>query len=637
MLLGQDGGGHQDGRLLPVQHAFHHRPQGHLRLPVAHVAAEQPVHGDRFFHILFDIRDTPELVVGLRVVEGLLKLLLPGGVRGEGKAGAALPLGVQGDEALGQVLGRGLGPGLLLGPVGAAQLVQPRGGTALLIGGPAAADVLAHQVQGRGGDVEAVSSGIGDLDIVLLHPVHGHLPDALKAADAVVDVDHQVPGGQVGVAEELLPVVLPAGLGGRPASGGGGGELSLGEHRQVQLRVLRTGGEGPHGDTDLPRGGHGPAVEVQGRRQVPALQHPLHVPAPALASAEKQHGKISLPVVLQVSGGGINAPPVGAQLFGVHRQERLGRQGIPGGGQGLHHAHRETLQGLQPLALREEQARQVPVLLPRRQEGFRILLGLPEDVFHPLGHPPRLAQAEKCVRRQAVEAGRQSRLRQKLRRGQEEGAVQVFRPALGGGVEGAQGVDLIVEELAPHRLLHEGGEHVQDAPPQGELPHALYLVRPGVPGGGEAAGQVREVAPLPHFQRNSRPLEGIRGAGLLQEALRRTHQHQGPLLLPQPAEGPDPAQLPLPGDDRPRPHEELPGKEPQGAHPQQGLQVLRQAHRVPLVVADHHQGTPRPLRQRRPHLGAVDAPQARHCRGALPPLHRLHQALDLRDTQEGVQ
>ena len=68
-------------------------------------------------------------------------------------------------------------PGLLLGPVGAAQLAQPRGGTALLIGGPAAADVLAHQVQGRGGDVEAVSSGIGDLDIVLLHPVHGHLPD----------------------------------------------------------------------------------------------------------------------------------------------------------------------------------------------------------------------------------------------------------------------------------------------------------------------------------------------------------------------------------------------------------------------------------------------------------------------------
>ena len=36
--------------------------------------------------------------------------LLPGGVRGEGKAGAALPLGVQGDEALGQVLGGGLGP-----------------------------------------------------------------------------------------------------------------------------------------------------------------------------------------------------------------------------------------------------------------------------------------------------------------------------------------------------------------------------------------------------------------------------------------------------------------------------------------------------------------------------------------------
>ncbi len=39
MLLGQDGGGHQDGGLLPVQDALHHRPECHLRLAVAHVAA----------------------------------------------------------------------------------------------------------------------------------------------------------------------------------------------------------------------------------------------------------------------------------------------------------------------------------------------------------------------------------------------------------------------------------------------------------------------------------------------------------------------------------------------------------------------------------------------------------------------
>ena len=66
VLLGQHGGGHQDGRLLAVQHALHHRPQGHLRLAVAHVAAEQPVHGHGLFHVPLDLRDAPELVVRLR-------------------------------------------------------------------------------------------------------------------------------------------------------------------------------------------------------------------------------------------------------------------------------------------------------------------------------------------------------------------------------------------------------------------------------------------------------------------------------------------------------------------------------------------------------------------------------------------
>ena len=95
VLLGQDGGGHQDGGLLAVQDALHHGPEGHLRLAVAHVAAQQPVHGPGLLHVRLDLRDAPQLVVGLGVVKGLLKLPLPGGVRGEGEARPLLPLGVQ--------------------------------------------------------------------------------------------------------------------------------------------------------------------------------------------------------------------------------------------------------------------------------------------------------------------------------------------------------------------------------------------------------------------------------------------------------------------------------------------------------------------------------------------------------------
>ena len=41
-------------------------------------------------------------------------------------------------------------------------------------------------------------------------------------------------------------------------------------------------------------------------------------------------------------------------------------------------------------------------------------------------------------------------------------------------------VDFIVKELAAHRLLHQGGEDIQNAAPQGKLPHALHLIAPGV-------------------------------------------------------------------------------------------------------------------------------------------------------------
>ena len=76
----------------------------------------------------------------LRVGKRLLKLLLPGGVLGKGEAGTALALGVELRQALGQVLDGLLGPGFLLGPLGASQLVQLPAALAVL----PAADILAY-------------------------------------------------------------------------------------------------------------------------------------------------------------------------------------------------------------------------------------------------------------------------------------------------------------------------------------------------------------------------------------------------------------------------------------------------------------------------------------------------------------
>ena len=87
MLPGQHRGGHQHSGLLAVQHAFHDRPEGHLRLSVAHVAAQQPVHGHRALHVPLDLLHAAQLVLRLRVLELLLKFPLPGGVGGEGEPG----------------------------------------------------------------------------------------------------------------------------------------------------------------------------------------------------------------------------------------------------------------------------------------------------------------------------------------------------------------------------------------------------------------------------------------------------------------------------------------------------------------------------------------------------------------------
>ena len=78
MLEGQHGGGGQHRHLLAVEHGAHGRAHGHLGLAVAHVAADQPVHGRLGGHVRGHVRDGRGLVGRLLVLEGLLELALPG-------------------------------------------------------------------------------------------------------------------------------------------------------------------------------------------------------------------------------------------------------------------------------------------------------------------------------------------------------------------------------------------------------------------------------------------------------------------------------------------------------------------------------------------------------------------------------
>ena len=86
VLVGQQRRRHQDGDLLAVLHRLERRPDRDLGLPVADVAADDPVHRDRLHHVGLDLVDGAELVGRLLEREGVLELALPDGVRAEGVA-----------------------------------------------------------------------------------------------------------------------------------------------------------------------------------------------------------------------------------------------------------------------------------------------------------------------------------------------------------------------------------------------------------------------------------------------------------------------------------------------------------------------------------------------------------------------
>ena len=97
MLLCQYGGRHQHCHLLASHDRLEGCPDGNLRLAEAHITAEQPVHRLLSLHIPLNIIDGRKLVGGFLKGKCVLKLILPHGIRPEGKSLGFLPLGVQPD------------------------------------------------------------------------------------------------------------------------------------------------------------------------------------------------------------------------------------------------------------------------------------------------------------------------------------------------------------------------------------------------------------------------------------------------------------------------------------------------------------------------------------------------------------
>jgi len=191
VLLGEDRRGHEHQHLFALRRSLEGGPQRHLRLAVADITADQPVHRPRRLHVGLHQLDRVSLVGRLGEGEALLELPLPVGVRFEGVAAAPPPLGIETQQLPRELLRRPAGACLHRLPARSAQLRERR-----VLG--ARSDVAGDLRELVGGDEHAVVALVFEVQVVPRDPRDGARLEAGEARDPVVLVDDDVAGAQVG-------------------------------------------------------------------------------------------------------------------------------------------------------------------------------------------------------------------------------------------------------------------------------------------------------------------------------------------------------------------------------------------------------------------------------------------------------
>ena len=580
VLLGEHGRRHQNGRLPPVEHALHHRAQGDLSLAVAHVAAQEAVHGHGLFHVGLDLIDAPELVVRLRISEMLFKLRLPRTVGREGVALRAAARGVECGELLGHAFCGRFGARFRARPLRAAHFGQ--------LHGPifARADVFAHKVELRRRDIERVRSGVADLDIVLHRTVDRHLHNARKAADAVIFVHDEVADGKVGVGVDLFAVRLFFVL---CAPQTGRSDLRVREDGEPCIRKLDARRETARRDEALPRLRQ--RIRVLGRRGVDAV--PVKKLAqntrPAHIARQHDHAVAEVLIVRNIVRSGLAAAAVGGQLLCRQAHERAHLDGAAAelqtigqyDGPGLdpaHHVGKRLIESFRARGHRAAAHEQGDVLAQLRGVFLRalgaacrlvnqhgrlrreIVQRRGKRVVHeahiPVGRRKHAVIAElfpvgtqglgELLCRVVVffrggasgellqlfaQRGAAARIQwgQRLRRRQDAAAFQRLGAPLALRVKKAHGVHVIAPELHTHRLRIRRGEKVQNAAAARKLARPLHLCRAQI-----AAAQQRILGVLGRERRAVADLKGrlqqffLRHGALQQTRDRAHHSRRRP-------------------------------------------------------------------------------------------------------------
>jgi len=318
VLEGQHRGGREHGHLPPGADRLERGAHGHLGLAVAHVAAEQAIHGAGRFHVALDVLNGRPLVRRLLELEHVFELPLPVVVGGKGEAGGRRTAGVQPDQLVGHVLEGFLHPRARLLPGGAAQAVYGRRGVL-------AAGESLHQIEALRGDVELGAVGVLEMGELLFRAGDGDPLQAAEDADPMVHVHDVVARLQVAeIGEEGRDGGKPPGRQIRPAPAAAGIDVVAGEHRQRQVGQAEAPLQRTLGDDHLPAGGQ---VQVRPAQLLqPAVGDAVllaQIMNALAAAARGEHQQDVLP-----RAGDVLGQP------GEIAQERGGRRDAQGDGRG---------------------------------------------------------------------------------------------------------------------------------------------------------------------------------------------------------------------------------------------------------------------------------------------------------------
>ena len=148
------------------------------------------------FHVAFHVVDRFLLIGGFFELEGVFEFALPVGIGREGVAGGHFALGIQLEKFLGHVADGFADARLARFPDGGAEAVE-RGRDA------AERLIFLNQVEASERDVELGVLGVAQEHEFAVRAFDRHLAQAFELADAVVHVDDEIAGLEIGeIAEE---------------------------------------------------------------------------------------------------------------------------------------------------------------------------------------------------------------------------------------------------------------------------------------------------------------------------------------------------------------------------------------------------------------------------------------------------